>query len=247
MPPPAWAFRRQSIDNTLYDAFGQRQVSTIYERYNQHHVILEVGSAISTGPGVAAKNLRQIHQRRRPGAACRRVAKFEPSNAYLVGQSSGPISGRDDFLQSCARRFARPGDGIDSEGHEELQDAGERPGKFSGNGAGISRRRFPACRCFAAALVAVYIVLGMLYESLIHPITILSTLPSAGVGALLALMVCGQELSLVSFIGIILLMGIVKKNAIMMIDFAAGCRAPRKHRRPRKPFTRPASSVSVPS
>ena len=103
---------------------------------------------------------------------------------------------------------------------EELQHALQRPGQLPGHRPGLSRLDVQHALLIAAALLAVYVVLGMLYESLIHPITIISTLPSAGVGALLALMFCGFDLSLVSFIGIILLMGIVKKNAIMMIDFA---------------------------
>ena len=98
-----------------------------------------------------------------------------------------------------------------------------------------------------AALVAVYIVLGMLYESLIHPITILSTLPSAGVGALLALLLCKAELSIIALIGIILLIGIVKKNAIMMIDFALEAERDARASRRRRPSTRPACCASGPS
>jgi multidrug efflux pump subunit AcrB len=207
-----------AIDNTLYDAFGQRQVSTLYKRYNQHHVILEVQPEFLLSPS----SLRQIYVKSTSGkqVPLSAVAKFEDSNTALSVSHQG---------QSPAITISfNLAPGVSQQVGMEMIDRARQeigmPATITSHPAGVlqvlqsSMSTFPLL--LLAALIAVYVVLGMLYESLIHPITILSTLPSAGLGAVLALMVFGDDLSLVAFIGIILLMGIVKKNAIMMIDFA---------------------------
>jgi multidrug efflux pump subunit AcrB len=208
----------QVIDDTLYDAFGQRQVSTVYKRYNQHHVVLEVDPSYLEDP----ESLQKIFVKSSTGALLplSAVASFESGNAYLsvnhqgqfpcvtisfnldVGVSLGQAT---ELIQQATRQLGLPA---------TIQ------GSFQGTAQAFKASLSSLPLLLAAALLAVYIVLGMLYESLIHPLTILSSLPSAGLGALLALTFCGMDLSLVSFIGIILLMGIVKKNAIMMVDFA---------------------------
>jgi hydrophobe/amphiphile efflux-1 (HAE1) family protein len=207
------------VDNTLYDAFGQRQVSVIYEQYSQHHVILELDPKFQLDPGaldriyLKASNSTTVI----PLSA---VAKFAPANAYLSVNHQGQFPAVT--LSFNLAKGVSLGDAtvLIQRAAEELRLPQGIQGSFQGTAQIFKDSMSSMPVLFFAALVAVYIVLGMLYESLIHPLTILSTLPSAGVGALVALIVCGSALSLVSFIGIILLMGIVKKNAIMMIDFA---------------------------
>jgi hydrophobe/amphiphile efflux-1 (HAE1) family protein len=207
-----------AIDNTLYDAFGQRQVSILYKQYNQHHVILEVDPEHQLDPSA----LRSIYVRSTNGVQVplAALAKFKPSNTFLSVNHQG------QFPAVTISFNLAPGVSL-GQATEAIERAVEQlkmPSTVLGSFQGIaqvfrdSMSNMPLL--LAAALLAVYVVLGILYESLIHPVTIISTLPSAGVGALLALILCGFDLSLVSFIGIILLMGIVKKNAIMMIDFA---------------------------
>jgi len=206
------------IDNTLYDAFGQRQVSTIYKRYNQHHIILEVDPKFQLDPAslqklyVASTNGQQV-----PLAS---VAKFQPSNAFLSVNHQGQFPAVTLSFNLAPGVALGQATEIVKKATEELRMPASVQGSFQGTAQVFQASLSTIPILAAAALITVYVVLGMLYESLIHPITILSTLPSAGVGALLALMICGADLSLVSFIGIILLMGIVKKNAIMMVDFA---------------------------
>ncbi|NBV22108.1 MAG: acriflavine resistance protein B [Proteobacteria bacterium] len=206
------------IDNTLYDAFGQRQVSTLYKRYNQHHVILEVDPKFLKDPSalnhifVKSNSGKQI-----PLAS---VAKFRTVNASLsvAHQSQFPaVTISFNLAPNVPLGVATE---LIQQATDELQMPASINGSFQGTAQMFKASLSNMPLLLLAALLAVYVVLGMLYESLIHPLTILSTLPSAGVGALLALMYFGYDLSLVSFIGIILLMGIVKKNAIMMIDFA---------------------------
>ncbi len=207
-----------AIDNTLYDAFGQRQVSTIYKQYNQHHVILEVDPKYLRDPS----SLRLIYVRSTNGVQVplAALATFKTANTFLS------VNHQDQFPAVTLSFNLAPGvslgratEAIEASA-EELKMPSSVQGSFQGTAQVFRSSMSNMPLLIAAALVAVYVVLGMLYESLIHPITIISTLPSAGVGALLALMISGFDLSLVSFIGIILLMGIVKKNAIMMIDFA---------------------------
>jgi hydrophobe/amphiphile efflux-1 (HAE1) family protein len=207
-----------AIDNTLYDAFGQRQVSTIYKRYNQHHVILEVDPKFQLDPAslqkiyVAATNGQQV-----PLAS---VAKFQTGNAFLSVNHQGQFAAVTLSFNLAPGVALGQATEIVQKAIEELKMPASVQGSFQGTAQVFQSSLSSIFILMAAALITVYVVLGMLYESLIHPITILSTLPSAGVGALLALMVFGYDLSLVADIGIILLMGIVKKNAIMMVDFA---------------------------
>ena len=207
-----------AIDNTLYDAFGQRQVSTIYTDYNQHHVVLEADPAWQLEPASLAKiYVRSSNGRQVPLSS---LARFEPSNTSLS------VNHQSQFPVVTLSFNLAPGVALGQatevihKAASELHLPSSVQGSFQGTAKVFQSSLSNLPLLAAAALAALYVVLGMLYESLAHPLTILSTLPSAGLGALLAMLLTGYDLSLVSFIGIILLMGIVKKNAIMMIDFA---------------------------
>ena len=212
----------QMIDDALYDAFGQRQISMMFTQLNQYRVVLEVRPEFRNGPEAiwTTSTFTPL------AAASRRSARSrasEESAVPIADQSPGAVSGRDRLVQSGARacRWATPCRRDRRASRRELGMPASIQAGFPGNGRSVSGVAERTSRCLIlAALVTVYIVLGVLYESYIHPITILSTLPSAGVGALLALLICGIDLSVIALIGIILLIGIVKKNAIMMIDFA---------------------------
>jgi hydrophobe/amphiphile efflux-1 (HAE1) family protein len=209
----------QVIDDTLYDAFGQRQVSTVYKRYNQHHVVLEVEPAYLESPDSLQKIFVKSSSTGRmvPLAA---LAKIQDINTYLSVNHQGQFPAVTvSFNLDPGTSLGQATDLI-RQAARELNLPATVSGSFQGTAQVFQASLSSLPLLLAAALLAVYIVLGMLYESLIHPLTILSSLPSAGLGALLALMIFGMDLSLVSFIGIILLMGIVKKNAIMMVDFA---------------------------
>ncbi|HUI51790.1 MAG TPA: efflux RND transporter permease subunit, partial [Terriglobales bacterium] len=206
------------IDNTLYDAFGQRQVSTIFTQLNQYHVVLEVADNFQQNPDA----LKNIYVKSSNGTQVPLSAftRFEPGTSSLV------INHQGQFPVVTISFNLAPGASLGSatEAIERArQEIGVPPSiqaTFQGTAAAFLRSVSNEPLLILAALITVYIVLGVLYESYIHPITILSTLPSAGVGAILALMICRTEFSIISLIGIILLIGIVKKNAIMMIDFA---------------------------
>jgi multidrug efflux pump subunit AcrB len=208
----------QMIDDTLYDAFGQRQVSTMYTPLNQYHVVMEVDPRFWQNPAA----LRYIYVRT-PGSGqvpLSAFTRYAPSTAPLAVNHQGQFP-------SVTVSFNLPpgtalGDAVTAIETAE-RDIGLPPsihGSFQGTAQAYQASLDNEPLLIAAALVTVYIVLGVLYESCVHPLTILSTLPSAGVGALLALMFCRTELTVIALIGIILLIGIVKKNAIMMIDFA---------------------------
>jgi hydrophobe/amphiphile efflux-1 (HAE1) family protein len=208
----------QTIDDTLYDAFGQRQVSTVYKRYNQHHVILEVNPTYLQSPD----SLQKIFVKSSGGKMIplSAVSRIVNTNAYLSVNHQGQFpSVSISFNLDPGTSLGQATDLI-QQAVRELNLPSSISSSFQGTAQVFQASLSSLPILLLAALLAVYIVLGMLYESLIHPLTILSSLPSAGLGALLALMICGMDLSLVSFIGIILLMGIVKKNAIMMVDFA---------------------------
>ena len=207
-----------AIDNTLYDAFGQRQVSTLYKRYNQHHVILEAEPGFQLDPSA----LGQIYVKSSSGkpVPLSAVAKFQDSNANLEVDHQGQFPAVTISFNLASGVSLGEGTEIVQQAVQDLRMPSNIQGSFAGTAQVFQSSLSNMPILLSAALLTVYIVLGMLYESLIHPLTILSTLPSAGVGALLALILTRFGLSLVSFIGIILLMGIVKKNAIMMIDFA---------------------------
>jgi hydrophobe/amphiphile efflux-1 (HAE1) family protein len=208
----------QLIDNLLYDAFGQRQVSTIYAPLNQYHVVMEVDPSLGQNPD----DLRNIYAKAPNGSQIPLASftRFAPSTTALAVPHSGQfpsVTISFNLLQGIAL-----GDAVGKieQAVHEMGIPATIHGSFSGTAQAFQESLANEPFLIAAALLAVYIVLGMLYESLIHPITILSTLPSAGVGALLALMLCKMELNVMGLIGIVLLIGIVKKNAIMMIDFA---------------------------
>jgi len=208
----------QSIDDTLYDAFGQRQVSTLFTQLNQYHVVLEVQPKFQVHP----QKLHDIYIRSTAGGPVPFTAFTQFSN------SSQPIliSHLGQFPATTVSFNLAPnaalGEAVNAIRNVEKQMPAPiaMQTSFQGTAQAFVASLTNEPLLILAALVTVYIVLGVLYESYIHPITILSTLPSAGVGALLALMICRQELTVVAIIGIVLLIGIVKKNAIMMIDFA---------------------------
>ena len=208
----------QAIDNTLYNAFGQRPVSTMYTSLNQYHVVMEAAPAFVQRP----EGLRDIYLPSSGGGQVPlgAVARYAPSTAPLA------VNHQAQFPSVTISFNLAPGialgDAVTSIGAAE-RDMGlpsSIHGSFQGTAQAYQQSLATQPWLIAAALAAVYVVLGILYESYIHPITILSTLPSAGVGALVALMLCGAELTVIALVGIILLIGIVKKNAILMIDFA---------------------------
>lgn len=207
-----------NIDNTLYDAFGQRQVSTIFTQLNQYHVVLEVAPDYqrnptdfsdlyvksATGQQVPLTAITHYEQTRTPlsvdhqGQFPAVTLSFNLAPGVSLGQAV-------DAIEKVKREMGMPASVAAS---------------FQGTAEAFRKALANEPLLILAALITVYIVLGVLYESYIHPITILSTLPSAGVGAILALLLFHEEFSIIALIGIILLIGIVKKNAIMMIDFA---------------------------
>ncbi len=207
-----------AIDNALYDAFGQRLVSTIFTQSNLYRVVLELKPGEAQGPGplaglyVAAVNGNEI-----PRAS---VAKISTGTAPLAINHLGQFPAATISFNVAPGASLSAAVGAIRAAEQELQVPGSVQLSFQGAALAFQGTLVSTLWLILAAIVTVYIVLGVLYESYIHPVTILSTLPSAGVGALLALMVAGEDLSVVAIIGIILLIGIVKKNAIMMIDFA---------------------------
>jgi multidrug efflux pump len=208
----------QMIDDTLYDAFGQRQVSTLYTQLAQYHVVMEAEPRFWQDPQgldfiyVKAPNGRQV-----PLSA---FTRYESTTAPLSVNHQGQIpSATISFNLPIGAALSDAVPVIEQAERQIGVPSGVR-GSFSGTAQAYQESLANEPVLIAAALITVYLVLGMLYESMIHPITILSTIPSAGVGALLALLATGNELNVISLIGIILLIGIVKKNAIMMIDFA---------------------------
>ena len=208
----------QAIDDTLYDAFGQRQVSTIFTQLNQYHVVLEVAPRFQQDPDA----LKAIYVKSATGAQVplSAFAHFEPALAPLAVSHQGQFPAVT-LSFNLAPGFSL-GEAVDAIRAAERQIALPTSIKatFQGTAQAFQDSLANQPLLILAALIAVYIVLGVLYESYIHPITILSTLPSAGVGAILALLLCRMDLDIIALIGIILLIGIVKKNAILMIDFA---------------------------
>jgi multidrug efflux pump len=226
----------QAIDNTLYDAYGQRQVSTIFTQLNQYHVILEVVPNFSQTPdalkdiyirpssstpntGAPSANQTAVTTSGAP-VPLAAFTRIQPSSASLSVNHQGQFP-----VVTLSFNLA-PGASL-GEATRAIQDAEtaiQLPpsihSAFQGTAAAFQNSLSSEPWLILAAVITVYIVLGVLYESYIHPLTILSTLPSAGVGAILALLITRNDLTVVALIGIILLIGIVKKNAIMMIDFA---------------------------
>ena len=208
----------QMIDDTLYDAFGQRQVSTIFTQLNQYHVVLEVKPDFQRNPDT----LRDIYVRSSNGAQVPLSAftHLEPATTALAVNHQGQFPAVT--LSFNLARGVALGDAVKAieAAEREIGLPTSIQASFQGTAQAFQASLVNEPLLILAALLTVYIVLGVLYERYIHPITILSTLPSAGVGAILALLLCRTDLSVIALIGIILLIGIVKKNAIMMIDFA---------------------------
>ncbi len=208
----------QAIDNTLYDAFGQRQVSTMFTQLNQYHAVLEVGPDFQKNP----RALDDIYVRSTSGGQ----VPLSAFTQYQQGTTPLVVSHQGQFPAVTISFNLAPGYALGEAvnaieaAKRELAMPPSIEGAFQGTAEAFRASLANEPILILAALVTVYIVLGVLYESYIHPITILSTLPSAGVGAILALLICRTDLSVIALIGIILLIGIVKKNAIMMIDFA---------------------------
>ncbi|NVZ66000.1 efflux RND transporter permease subunit [Pseudomonas gingeri] len=223
-----------NIDQTLYDAFGQRQVSTIYKAANQYHVVMEVAPPYWTDP----QALKSIYVPTGPASSGKNVtatplASVSPTLVPLsaladtgIQRTAISIAHQGTFPAVTASFNLAPGVSIGEatalveNAVAQLRMPASVVGQFAGTAQVFQSSVASEPLLIVAALLSVYIVLGILYENLMHPLTILSTLPSAGVGALIALLLTGTELSIIALVGVILLIGIVKKNAIMMIDFA---------------------------
>ncbi len=239
----------KDIDNALYNAFGQRQVATVYDALNQYHVVMEVMKPFAQGP----QSLQDVMVPASPTAtATAASAPATSANPGARDASTGatvntkvrtmvPLSTVAHFGEDAVRGSVNHQDGelattisYNLAGTHSLSDAQAAieaasaeihmptnvRGSMQGTAAAFQQSQGQQPLLILAALVVIYIVLGILYENLVHPVTVLSTLPSAGIGALLALMICGMEFSLIALIGVFLLIGIVKKNAILIIDFA---------------------------
>ncbi len=219
-----YGISQAAIDTALNNAFGQRQVSVIYHPLNQYRVVMELAPEYWQNP----QTLQQLYinsTSKDPKIANTQVplaaiAEFKPSNTPLSVNHQG------QFAAATISFNLKPGNSLSEvtpliqQMLAKLGAPNSLRGSFQGSAKAFQESNNSQPMLILAALVSIYIVLGILYESYIHPITILSTLPSAGVGALLALLACDTEFSLIALIGVILLIGIVKKNAIMMIDFA---------------------------
>jgi len=230
----------QMVNDTLNDAFAQRQISTIYGQANQYRVILEAAPEYQRDPAMLSRLYVPAGAATQPvpvssaqstvaaQAAAVPAAQVPLSAIATIERTTAPlvILHDEQFPAATISFNLAPGASLGeavaaiAAAEREIGMPSSILGRYAGDAAEFARSLASEPWLILAAVVAIYIVLGVLYESFIHPVTILSTLPSAGVGALLALMLFGQDLSVVALIGIVLLMGIVKKNAIMMIDFA---------------------------
>jgi len=208
----------QAIDNALNDAFSQRNASTIYAPLNQYYVIMEVAPPFLQSP----EALKDIYVQSKSG----KMVPLMSFATFGLGTTPLAVNHQGQFVSTTISFNLAEGMSLG-----EASDAIARTmsrlgvpntihGGFAGNANAFQQGQSSQPFLILAALLAIYIVLGVLYESYVHPLTILSTLPSAGVGAILALLVCGTQFTVIAFIGVILLIGIVKKNAIMMVDFA---------------------------
>jgi multidrug efflux pump len=208
----------QNIDDTLYDSFGQRQVSTLFTQLNQYHVILEVMPQFQTRP----EHLESIYIKPPTGNAVplRAITNFSNRSVPILISHIGQFPATTVSFNLVSGVALGEAVNAIRKVEKQLPPPAAMQTSFQGTAEAFVASLTNEPILILAALVTVYIVLGVLYESYIHPVTILSTLPSAGVGALLALILCRNELTVVAIIGIVLLIGIVKKNAIMMIDFA---------------------------
>jgi hydrophobe/amphiphile efflux-1 (HAE1) family protein len=225
------------IDNTLYDAFGQRQVSTIFEPLNQYHVVLELAEKYRETPNALA----ELYIGARGGApapalsptriaapanASERMIPFASFSSLNAGPTPMQVNHQGHFAAVTISFNLAEGRAL-SDAEEAIKETIAKvgaptsiQGAFAGTAASYQDALANQPFMIAAALAAVYIILGILYESFFHPLTILSTLPSAELGALAALLICGTEFSIVAMIGVLLLIGVVMKNAIILVDFA---------------------------
>ncbi len=237
----------RDVDNALYDAFGQRQVATIYDALNQYHVVMEVAPRFARSP----ESLKDVYVPAKGSTASTATASTvvnpalrDPSGGQALSGAAAtmvPLSAFARFAESSTATSishqdaelattvsfnladgSTLGDGQAAvhQAEAEIGMPNNVRGSFQGTARSAQESQAQQPLLIAAALVVIYIVLGILYESLVHPITVLSTLPSAGVGAVLALMLFKMEFSIIALIGVFLLIGIVKKNAILIIDFA---------------------------
>jgi multidrug efflux pump len=208
----------QNIDDSLYDSFGQRQVSTVFTQLNQYHVILEVAPEFQTNP----ENLNDIYLKSSDGAPIplSAITRTTQITAPILISHMGQFPATTISFNLSPKASLGAAVKAIQRVEKDLPKPPAMQGSFQGTVQAFVSSLTNEPILILSALVTVYLVLGMLYESYIHPITILSTLPSAGVGAILALLICGSQLTVVAIIGIVLLIGIVQKNAIMMIDFA---------------------------
>ncbi|SDR51361.1 multidrug efflux pump [Rhizobiales bacterium GAS113] len=209
----------QAVDDTLYDAFGQRQVATIFGQLDQHHIVLELEPRFQED----ASALDRLYVR---SATAGQMVPLSVLTKYESSVTPLTINHQDQFPSVTLSFNLAPGHSLGDAiaairaMEQKLAKPARLTARYQGSAKVFESSLANQPYLIAAAIIAVYIVLGILYESFIHPLTILSTLPSAGVGAFLALMVLHYDFSLIALIGVILLVGIVKKNAIMMIDFA---------------------------
>jgi multidrug efflux pump len=206
------------MDSTLYSAFGQSQVSTMYTPLNQYHVVMEVAPRFWQDPhGLDYVYIRTASGKVVPLSA---VAHFEKRIAPLAVNHDGQFPAVTISFNLAPGIHLSDADRVISQTEQDIGMPSSIRGMYSGQLQAFQDSISTEPLLIVTALLTVYIVLGMLYESYIHPITILSTLPSAGVGAVLALMIFHMDLDVIALVGIILLIGLVKKNAILMIDFA---------------------------
>jgi multidrug efflux pump len=208
----------QNFDDALYDAFGQRQVSTLFTQLNQYHLILELQAQYRAAP----ENLGDLYINSPGGGSVplSAITKATQVNAPKLISHMGQFPATTVSFNLAPNASLGEAVSAIENVQKKLPEPPAMIGTFQGTAQAFVSSLSNEGILILSALLTVYIVLGVLYESYIHPITILSTLPSAGVGALLALLICGDELTVVAIIGIVLLIGIVQKNAIMMIDFA---------------------------
>jgi len=208
----------QMLDDALYDAFGQRQISTMFTQLNQYRVVLEAPPGMLQRP----EDLQNIHVRSASGGAVPLSAftRLETTTAPLAINHQGQFPAVTVSFNLAPGVSLGDAVKVIEEVKREIDMPPSIKGSFQGTAQAFRASLVNTPFLILAAVLTVYILLGVLYESYIHPITILSTLPSAAVGALLSLMLCRTDFSVIALIGIILLIGIVEKNAIMMIDFA---------------------------
>jgi hydrophobe/amphiphile efflux-1 (HAE1) family protein len=208
----------QAIDTALGDAFGQRQITTIYSQRNQYRVVLEVSASRARDPS----DLSGLYVPGKNGAAVplTSVARVERGTAPLVVNHQGQFPSITITYNLTPETPVGVATDAVRQAVEDMHLPGSLHAEFAGDAKSVADNTSGQGTLIAVALLAVYIVLGVLYESLVHPVTIISTLPSAGLGALIAINVAHMDLTVIAFIGIILLIGIVKKNGIMLVDFA---------------------------